>query len=121
MSETREAANDLRSGAVDLMNFYNPRVPADVKRLQVIERELVTDVRSRDWTEAMISHAKAADAVWARLRPSVLLRAGGARLAVELDGLFADQAEAIKAHRVRDALEAARDAIDVAGDLERQF
>jgi len=121
VSETNEAANDLRSVAVDLMNFYNPRVPADVKRLQVLERELMTDVRSRNWTEAMISHAKAADAVWARLRPSVLLRAGGVRLAAELDGLFADQAEAIDAHRVRDALEAARDAIGVAEDLERRF
>jgi len=118
---TNEAANDLRTVAVDLMNFYNPRVPADIKRLQVLERELMGDVRRGDWTEAMIFHAKAADAVWGRLRPFVLRRAGGARLAAELDEIFADQAEALEEHQVGDALEAARDAIEAADELECRF
>jgi len=118
---TNEAANDMRSAAVDLMNFYNPRVPGDIKRLQVLEQELMGNVRAGDWTEAMISHAKAADAVWARLRPFVLAHACGSALAAELDDVFAGQAEAIKAHRVGDALQAARDAIEAADELERRF
>ncbi len=118
---TNEAANDLRSVAVDLMTFYNPRVPADLKRLQVLERELIGDARVGDWTEALVFHAKAADAVWARVRPFVLTRPGGAARAAELDELFADQADAISAHHLQHTIAAARDAIDTAEEIEDRY
>ncbi len=116
-----EAAYDMRTVAVDLMNAHNPRVPADVKRLQVLERELMGTVRAGDWTEAMIFHAKAADAVWGRVRPFLLARPDGSKLAAELDGFFANQSAAIGGHRAVDALDAAREVFDAAEEMEARF
>ncbi len=116
-----EAAYDMRTVAVDLMNVHNPRVPADVKRLQVLERELIGAVRAGDWTEATIFHAKAADAVWGRVRPFLLARTGGPELAAELDAFFADQLAAIAGHRAVNALEAAREVLDAAEEMEARF
>lgn len=118
---TREAATDLRAAAIDLFNFYNPMVPADVKRIAAIERELMLDVLLGDWTEVTILNAKAHDATWARLRPFVLLRSGGAGRAAEVDHAFADLAQAIGAHRAGDALEAARDVIEAIEEIEDHY
>ena len=114
---TREAANDLRGAAVDLMNFYNPRVPADLQRLDVLQREFILDVSGGDWTAAAVEHAKAADVVWARLRPFVLLLPGGACRAAELDESLAEQAKALAVNRADAAIEAARDVLEAVEGL----
>ena len=116
-----EAAYDMRNVAVDLMNVHNPRVPADVKRLQVLEREFIGAVRAGDWTEARLFHARAADAVWGRVRPFLLARPDGPELAAELDALFANQSAAIGGHRAAEALDAAREVLDAAEEMEARF
>lgn len=121
VTATQEAASDLRAVAIDLFNFYNPMVPADVKRIAAIERELMLDVLGGDWTEVAILNAKARDAVWARLRPFVLLRNGGAGRAAEVDGAFADLAEAIADENAHDAIEAARDVIEAIEEIEDHY
>jgi hypothetical protein len=118
---TQEAAIELRDVAIDLFTFYNPRVPADVKRIAHLGREVMLDVRGGDWTQVAILNAKAHDAIWARLRPFVLLRHCGAARAAAVDEAFADLAEAIDDEDVHDALEAARDVIEAIEEVEDRY
>jgi hypothetical protein len=121
VTATLTAAGDLRAAAIDLTDYYNPMIPADVKRLDLLERELKLSARRGDWVEAAILQAKAADVVWGRLRPVVLLRAGGVVLADEIDAFFAAQAAAVAAQNANDAIDAAWGVIEVVDDVEEIF
>lgn len=118
---TQEAAIELRAAAIDLFNFYNPRVPADAKRIAAVARELMLDVRAGDWAEVTLLNAKAHDAYWARLRPFVLPRNGGACRAASVDDAFASLAQAITDENAPNAIEAAWDVIDAIEGIEDHF
>ncbi len=117
---TKEAANDIRMDAVDMMTVYNPEEPTDLLRFEVLERELILDVKGTDWTSAMVSHAKADDALWARLRPFVIKK-NGVALAVEMDSVLDDQRAAVEGENKADALEAAWDAIELMDEIADLF
>lgn len=67
--------NDLSAAVIDLFSVYHPAAPADLGRLAVLERQVTLDVAANDLTAAADSLAKA-NAVWARLEPSVLIHNG---------------------------------------------
>jgi hypothetical protein len=119
--ETRQAANDVRAAVIDLMNYYNPEVPADIARLEILEAELRLDVQEGDWVAATIDHAKAADAVWARLRPFVKKLNGGKALANELNELFAQQAQALEDEDKKEVNKLAGEIIQVADELSELY
>jgi hypothetical protein len=116
----KESANDIRMDAVDMMTVYNPEEPTDLLRFEVMERELILDVKGKDWTSAMISHSKCDDALWARLRPFVIKK-NGVALALEMDSVLDDQRAAVEEEHKGDALEAAWDAIELMDEIADLF
>jgi hypothetical protein len=93
-TDTLQAANDLSAAVIDLFSIYHPAVPADIGRLDVIERQLVLDVAANDFTAAADSLAKI-DAIWARLKPAILAHKG-ADVATQFDASLAAQRAAWK-------------------------
>lgn len=74
---TMQAANDVSSAVIELFDLYNPTIPADIGRLDVIERQVVLDTAATDFAAAGDSLVRAND-VWANVRPSVLAHNGSA-------------------------------------------
>ena len=92
-------------------------MPVDIKRIAHLEREVMLDAQAGDWTEVAVLNANAQAVTWARLRPFVLQRPGGASRAAEVDEAFADLLEAIDEEDAEDAIEAAEDVIEAVEDL----
>ncbi|HEY0606702.1 MAG TPA: hypothetical protein VGD58_27535, partial [Herpetosiphonaceae bacterium] len=49
---TMQSANDLSAAVIDLFALYNPAVPADIGRLDVLERQVILDVAANNFTAA---------------------------------------------------------------------
>jgi hypothetical protein len=88
-ADTLQAANHLSAAVVDLFDVYRPAAPADLGRLDVLERQVLLDVAAGDLEAAADSLAKI-DAIWSRLKPSVLAH-NGAKAAAEFETSLATQ------------------------------
>ena len=68
---TMQASNDVSAAVVEMFALYNPKIPADIGRLDVLERQVILDVAAQDYSAAMTSlaHTKS---VWEEVKPSVL-------------------------------------------------
>ncbi len=94
-ADTMQSANDVSAAVIDLFSMYHPAVPPDLGRLDVFEREVVLDAGDQDFTAVADSLAKI-DAIWARLKPSVLAHKG-ADVAKQFEASVAAQQAALKA------------------------
>jgi hypothetical protein len=74
---TMQAANDVSAAVVELFDLYNPAIPVDIGRLDVIERQVILDTAAADFTAAGASLVRANE-VWASVRPSVIAHNGSA-------------------------------------------
>ncbi len=93
-TSTMQAANDLSAAVIDLFSVYQPATPADLGRLDVLERQVVFDVAAKDFTADADGLAKV-DAIWARLKPSILEH-NGADVAKQFDASLTAQRAAWK-------------------------
>ncbi|HEY3228517.1 MAG TPA: hypothetical protein VGJ87_04805, partial [Roseiflexaceae bacterium] len=93
-TSTMQAANDLSAAVIDLFSVYHPAVPADLGRLDVFERQVVFDVAAGDFTADADGLAKV-DAIWARLKPSILEH-NGTDVAKQFDASLTAQRAALK-------------------------
>jgi hypothetical protein len=75
-----QAANDLSAAVVDLFTVYQLIVPADLGRLDVLERQVVLDAAAPDLLATADSLAQV-NTVWALFRPSILRINGATGLA----------------------------------------
>jgi hypothetical protein len=117
--ETLQAANDLSAAVIDLFGVYHPAMPADIGRLDVLERQVVLDISSNDFAAAAHSLAKV-DAIWARLKPSILEH-NGAEAATQLDASLAAQRAAWKG-KDRSGLTAdAKNGLEIVDALEELY
>ncbi|HMN29933.1 MAG TPA: hypothetical protein PKE45_17405 [Caldilineaceae bacterium] len=114
---TLQAANDVSAAVVELFANYNSVIPADIGRLDVLERQVILDVQAGDWTKT----AQTLDqtmVVWSKVRSSALAHQGkqavdqyDASLAMQADWLQARNAAKLTAEvknglEIVDALEA---------------
>jgi hypothetical protein len=114
-----QAANGLSAAVVDLFNVYQPATPADLGRLDVLERQVVFDAAAGDLIAAIDSLAKV-DAIWVRLKPSILAHKG-AEVAARFDASLASQRAAWQ-NQNRSALTAeAKDGLELVDALEALY
>jgi len=95
---TVRAANEVSGNALDLFDYYRPGFPPDLRRLRVLERQVVIDAEARDFNN-MSGTLNRITYVWRDVRPTVLARADDATMQAFEDNIAAQEA----ALRTRDA------------------
>lgn len=68
---TMQASNNVSAAVVEMFALFNPRVPSDIGRLDVLERQVVLDVAAADYGAAGTDLSKT-KSVWEQVKPSVL-------------------------------------------------
>src|SRR5690349_10080916 len=48
-SATMQGSNDVSAAVVELFALYNPKIPADIGRLDVLERQVILDVAAKNY------------------------------------------------------------------------
>ena len=118
-ADTMQAANDLSAAVIEMFALYNPRIPAAVGQLDVIERQVVLDVAGGDYAAAAASLAKA-QAVWESVKSSVLSHEG-TKVAAQFEASLATQATAIQAEDARAATSEAKNGLELVDSLENLY
>ncbi len=116
---TMQAANDLSAAVNDLFTVYHPARPADLGRLDVLERQVTLDVAANDLTAAADSLAKA-NAVWARLKP-VILAHNGTDAATRFESSLTAQQKALDEENASTLATEAKNSLEVVDVLENLF
>lgn len=116
---TMQAANDVSAVVVELFDLYHPAIPADIGRLDVLERQLILDVAANDYTKAQATFANT-QAVWASVKPSVLDHQGD-----DASQQFAEslqiQAQALQAEDAAALTAEAKNGLELVDVLERLY
>jgi hypothetical protein len=116
---TTQAANDLSAAVIDLFSVYHPPLPTDLGRLDVLERQVVFDVAAHDLTAAADSLAKV-DAIWARLKPSIL-KHNGADVAAQFDASLTAQRAAWQSKAGAMLTAEAKNGLEIVDALEQLY
>lgn len=116
---TMQAANDLSAAVIDLIAVYNPQVPADIGRLDVLERQVILDLAANDAAAAAASLAKA-KAIWAKVIPSVAEH-NGKEIQAQFEASLAAQLAALQAGDAAAVTTEARNALELVDGLEKLY
>lgn len=116
---TMQAANDVSAVVVELFDLYHPAIPADIGRLDVLERQLILDVATNDYTKAQATFAKT-EAVWANVKPSVLDHQGDVASQQFAESLQI-QAQALQAKDAAALTAEAKNGLELVDVLERLY
>jgi len=90
---TMQASNNVSAAIVELFALYHPKVPVDIGRLDVLERQVILDVAAKDYTAATTSLAKT-KSVWEKVKPSVLEN-DGKNVAADFEASLTTQESAL--------------------------
>lgn len=96
--KTMWAANDVDAAAIDLMEYYHPRVPGALRRLAVLQRRILLEAwegRTDTATDTLIAVRE----TWRHVRPLVVARSSE-QVARAFDDNLAAQQEALDAGEV---------------------
>jgi len=118
-SATMQGSNDVSAAVVELFALYNPVTPADIGRLDVLERQVILDVAAQDYPAAMETMAKTRS-VWENVKPSVLQHEGK-DLAAQFDASLESQAAALDSKEADALTREASDALELVDALERLY
>jgi hypothetical protein len=113
---TMQGSNDVSAAVVELFALYTPRVPADIGRLDVLERQVILDVAAKDYSAAAKSLSETMS-VWREVKPSVLEH-GGKDVAAQFDASLEIQAVAIDSKNDTQLTNEARNALEIVDALE---
>ncbi len=116
---TLQSANNVSAAVVDLFTVYNPVIPVDLGWLDVIERQTVFDATAGQLSAAADSIAKA-NAIWVRLRPSVLAHKG-TEVALEFEANLYAQRTALVANDASRLIHNANGALEIVDSLEQLY
>jgi hypothetical protein len=116
---TMQASNDVSAAVVEMFALYNPQVPADIGRLDVLERQVILDVARGDYPAADTSLAKAKSA-WERVKDSALEHNGN-DVADQFEASLAAQAAALASKDNTALIAEARNALELVDSLERLY
>ena len=116
---TLQAANDMSAAVVDIYTVFHPRIPSDLGRLDMLERQVVLDVATKNWAAATDSRAKAG-VIWARLKPFIMTQ-GGAKLATQFDANLAAQASGLVRKDGSTITSKAKEGLEIVDALEKLY
>lgn len=116
---TMQAANDLSAAVIELFALYKPVVPADIGRLDVLERQVILDVAANNFTAAAASLAKT-KAVWASVKPSVEAH-DGKDVEAQFETSLASQEAALQAKDGSALTAEARNGLEIVDALEKLY
>ena len=116
---TLQAANDLSAAVVDIFTVFHSRIPSDLGRLDMLERQIVLDVATKNWAAATDSRAKAG-VIWARLKPFIMTQ-GGAKLATQFDANLAAQASGLVRKDGSTITSKAKEGLEIVDALEKLY
>jgi hypothetical protein len=118
-TETMQAANNLSSAVVDMFDLYNPVIPADIGRLDVLERQIILDMANQDFTAAGEILVKI-NAVWESVKPSISEH-NGQKVSEQFDNSLSTQMSAQKAQDSKGLTDEAKNALEIVDALERLY
>ena len=116
---TMQGSNDVSAAVVEMFALYNPKVPADIGRLDVLERQVILDVAAKDYSAAEKSLAKT-KSVWEQVKPSVL-KQDGKDVAAEFDASLAEQQSALSTKDDTALTGEAKNALKIVDEMEQLY
>ena len=116
---TMQGSNDVSAAVIEMFALYNPTIPADIGRLDVLERQIILDVAAHDYSAAMasLSHTKL---VWEEIKPSVLEH-NGQSVAADFEASLAAQESELNAKDDAALTNDAKDALEIVDELEHLY
>ena len=111
-----QGSNDVSAAVVELFALYGPKVPADIGRLDVLERQVILDVAAKDYAAATKSLATTMS-VWREVKPSVLEH-NGKDVAAQFDASLEIQAVAVDSKNDEQLTNEARNGLEIVDALE---
>lgn len=115
-SATMQGSNDVSAAVVELFALYNPKVPADIGRLDVLERQVILDVAAKDDSAAKKDLAKIMS-VWNEVKSSVLEH-NGKTVAAQFQESLDTQVVRLDSKNYADLTNEARNALEIVDALE---
>jgi hypothetical protein len=116
---TMQASNDVSAAVVELFALYSPKVPADIGRLDVLERQVILDVARQDYgaAEMDLSQTKS---TWERVKASAVEQ-NGEEIVMQFEASLAAQESALAAKEDSALTDEARAALEIVDSLERLY
>jgi len=116
---TMQASNNVSAAVVEMFALYNPKIPADIGRLDVIERQVILDVAKQDYSAAQASLSKA-KSTWENVKASTLAH-NGQEIADQFEASLTTQASALAAKDSEMLTKEARNALEIVDSLEQLY
>lgn len=116
---TMQASNNISAAVVELFALYDPTIPADIGRLDVLERQVILDIAANDYSAAMTSLA-ITKSDWEKVKSSVLEH-GGQEVAAEFESSLATQESALEAKDQAALTSEAQNALEIVDALEELY
>jgi len=118
-ASTMQGSNDVSAVVVEMFALYNPKVPVDIGRLDVLERQVILDVAAHDYNAAMASFTQT-KSVWEEVKPSVLEH-NGKDVAADFEASLTAQESELNAQDDAALTNDAKDALEIVDELERLY
>jgi hypothetical protein len=116
---TKQSANDLSAAVVDMFAIYNPVIPAEIGRLDVLERQLILDTANQNFSAATGTLTKI-NIVWEKVKPSILAH-DGQGVAEQFADILALQDTALKAQNTASLTDAANNGLELVDAMENLY
>jgi len=116
---TMQGSNDVSAAVVEMYALYNPTIPADIGRLDVLERQVILNVEAKDYTAAETSLTKI-ESVWVVVKPSVLEHEGK-DVASKFEASLAGQVSALVGKDVTAVIGEVGNALEVVDEMEQLY
>ena len=116
---TMQGSNDVSAAVVEMFALYNPNIPADIGRLDVLERQLILDVAAHDYSAAEISLAQT-KSTWEKVKPTVLEH-NGRDVAEEFEASLAAQEAGLNVKDDEVLTIDARNGLEIVDALEQLY
>ena len=116
---TMQGSNDVSAAVVELFALYNPKVPADIGRLDVLERQVILDVAAQDYVAAQGSLVNT-KSVWEKVKPLVLEH-NGKEVVAEFESSLTAQESALAAKDDATLTNQTKVALEIVDSMESLF
>ena len=118
-SATMQGSNDVSAAVVEMFALYHPKIPADIGRLDVLERQVILDVAAKDYSAAETDLAKT-KSVWDEVKPSALEH-NGKEVAAQFEASLAAQESALTTKDDVALTTEAKDGLEIVDTLEQLY
>ena len=118
-ADTMQASNNISAAVVELFALYHPTIPADIGRLDVLERQIILDIAANDYSAARTSLANT-KSDWEKVKSSVLEH-NGQEVAAEFEASLTQQESALDAKDEVALTSEAKNALEIVDALEELY